>query len=81
MKIAMDIGTMEIFQQNPRRKIYIYPSMVNVRALWTIEEVWKLPIESATIEEDTEEIEVLKKYQLMKMKNLLKKRIWIDILI
>lgn len=47
----------DFFSKTQGEKSYIYPSMVNVRALWTIEEVWKLPIDSATIEEETEEIE------------------------
>lgn len=45
----------DFFNKIQGEKAYVYPSMVNIRALWTIEEVWKLPIKTTTdVNEKTE---------------------------
>lgn len=42
----------DFFNKTQGEKAYVYPSMVNVRALWTIDETWKLPIEQPLIESE-----------------------------
>jgi|LSQX01.2.fsa_nt_gb uncharacterized protein (DUF2141 family) len=50
---AWDTG--DFFQKRQPEKLYIYPSLINVRVLWDFEETWVIPMDSTEEDLDSDE--------------------------